>query len=71
MGYPLEKTGIYDQQTISFLIEFQKDNKLPETGELDISTRERLRNMLAEKAEEVDEQLHLALKILKGEDKAV
>jgi carboxyl-terminal processing protease len=71
LGYPLEKTGIYDQQTISFLIEFQKDNKLPETGELDISTRERLRNMLAEKAEEVDEQLHLALKILKGEDKAV
>ena len=71
LGYPLEKTGVYDLQTINFLMEFQKDSKLSDTGELDISTRERLRNMLAEKTAEVDEQLHLALKILKGEDKAV
>jgi carboxyl-terminal processing protease len=71
LGYPLEKTGVYDLQTINYLMEFQKDSSLSDTGSLDISTRERLRNILAEKAEEVDEQLLLAINILKGEDKTV
>jgi len=71
LGYPLEKTGVYDLQTINSLMEFQKDSSLADTGFLDISTRERLRNMLAEKAEEVDEQLLLAVNILKGDDKTV
>ncbi len=68
LGYPLEKTGVYDLQTVNSLMEFQKDKDLPGTGFLDISTREKLRKALAEKAEEVDEQLLLAINILKGKD---
>jgi len=66
LGYPVTTTGLFDEQTVNSLIEFQRINKLAPTGSLDNSTREHLRTELSEKAIEVDDQLLYAVNILRG-----
>lgn len=66
LGYPVKTTGLFDDQTVNSLMEFQRINKLVPTGSLENSTREHLRSGLSEKAAEVDNQLQYAVDILKG-----
>lgn len=66
LGYKVNITGVFDDQTVSGLMRFQTINKLAPTGSLDITTREHLRSALSEKAAEVDDQLLYAVDILKG-----
>lgn len=67
LGYSLELTGVFDQQTMAALEEFQENRGLDSTGTMDASTRERLRSALSDKAEEVDKQLLEAVELIKNE----
>lgn len=66
LGYSLQTTGVYDEGLSSALNSFQAEHGLLSKA-LDDSTREALRHALAEKAEEVDEQLRFALDLLKDQ----
>ncbi len=63
LGYSLQTTGVYDEGLSSALNSFQAEHGLL-SKVLDDPTREMLRHALAEKAEEVDEQLRFALDLL-------
>lgn len=64
LGYDLEITGVFDELLLNSLHKFQEENGL-RTGMLDDPTREAIRRCLAQKAGELDEQLHFALNLLK------
>jgi len=66
LGYDLEITGVFDEPLVDSLQAFQAENGLS-TGMLDDPTRESIRRRLAEKAGELDEQLHFALNLLKSQ----
>ena len=64
LGFPLEKTGIFDPRTREVLLQFQRQAGLSADGSLDITTREKLRSALAERARETDTQLQAAEELL-------
>ncbi len=66
LGYHQEKTGVFDEQLSSALKSFQGEYNL-QSEVLDDPTREAIRHALAEKAEEIDEQLLFALELLKDQ----
>ena len=66
LGFSLEKTGVYDSVTREALVQFQRHEGLSANGSLDITTRERLRSVLGERARETDTQLQAAKELLKG-----
>lgn len=66
LGYSLEITGVFDQQTMTALGEFQDNSGLDSTGSMDASTRESLRSTLSDKAEEADKQLLEAVELIKN-----
>ncbi len=66
LGYSLEITGVFDQQTMTALGEFQDNSGLDSTGSMDASTRESLRSALSDKAEEADKQLLEAVELIKN-----
>ncbi|MEW5921942.1 MAG: S41 family peptidase [Bacillota bacterium] len=65
LGYPMEKTGVFDSRTAEALLRFQREEGLPLNGSLDITTRERLRSALSEQARRADSQLLAAEELLK------
>ena len=65
MEYELAVTGVLDEQTLAALQDFQTSRQTAPSGELDASTREQLRQSLAQKAAAVDEQLLFARKTLR------
>lgn len=65
LGYPLEITGVFHEHTITALAKFQEENNLYPIGELDNTTREKLRSRLADKAREVDYQLLKAVDLIR------
>ncbi len=66
LGYELEVTGVFDEQTMTALRNFQEDHGLSATGLPDEAMREALRKTLSERATEVDEQLNRAVDQVKG-----
>jgi len=64
LGYSLEKTGVFDERTGEALQRFQQQAGLPAGGSLDVTTRERLRAALGERAEAADTQLQAAWELL-------
>jgi carboxyl-terminal processing protease len=64
LGYSLEKTGVFDERTRDALLRFQRQAGLPADGSLDVTTRERLRAALGERAEAADTQLQAAWELL-------
>lgn len=66
LGYDLKITGVFDEQSLEALKSFQVGQKISSSGTLDNSTREQLRQALAEKAAATDQQLLFARKTLQS-----
>ncbi len=66
IGYTLEVTGFFDDQTAEVLGDFQAYNSLPRTGVFDDRTWVELRNALDVASREQDEQLNFALELVLG-----
>ncbi len=64
LGFPLEKTGVFDSGTLETLRLFQQGAGLPGNGILDMDTRESLRAALGEKGVRADTQLQAARELL-------
>ncbi len=67
LGYDLEVTGVYDNETVKVVEKFQNDNGIPPTGLLDALTRNKLRQTLKEASTRFDTQLETAIKLLRDE----
>ncbi len=65
LGFPLEKSGIFDPLTREALLQFQRHEGLSADATLDITTREQLRSVLGEQARQMDAQLQAAEDLLK------
>ncbi len=64
LAYPLDRTGVMNDETVEVLQAFQRDQGLRISGELDDLTRDRIRKALQENAERADAQLQKALELL-------
>ncbi|MNZ59593.1 Carboxy-terminal processing protease CtpA precursor [compost metagenome] len=66
LGYgPIGQEGLFDDQTIKSVKKFQADQQLEATGEFNDKTGYRLLELLSEKLDKEDTQLHKGLEVLK------
>ena len=64
LGFPLEKTGVFDTRTAEALSRFKQQEGLSPDASLDMTTRERLRSALSEQARISDTQLLAAREMI-------